>query len=220
MAMLGRAKGSTDVLRLAGMGMPALAHMAAAFALAISNNCSLSEKIHCNKLMFCFHIWNKQKLFWFLSYYMIWCLKKKKNVHFETLITQLNALWPFFQAIERNFKEHIFWYCVNLKNRVTTIMIDNSTIQWIIQMNLILSDLVHWCVEGSCSRLSVSGLEIYFCGGWVQGSDSALVSSGLSGCMLPSSDSAMLIESVSATSVISVLLILNITRQPTVMQKS
>lgn len=45
MAILGRAKGSSDVLRLAGMGIPALAHMAAAFALAISNSCSLSEEI-------------------------------------------------------------------------------------------------------------------------------------------------------------------------------
>lgn len=44
MAMLGRVKGSTDVLRLAGIGIPALAHMAAAFAFAISNNWSLSEE--------------------------------------------------------------------------------------------------------------------------------------------------------------------------------
>lgn len=43
MAMLGRASGSTLVLRVAGMGIPALAHMAAALALAISNSCSLSE---------------------------------------------------------------------------------------------------------------------------------------------------------------------------------
>lgn len=44
MAILGRAKGSTVDLRLAGMGIPALAHMAAALALAISSNWSLSEK--------------------------------------------------------------------------------------------------------------------------------------------------------------------------------
>lgn len=44
MAILGSARGSTVDLRLAGMGIPALAHMAAALALAISNNCSLSEK--------------------------------------------------------------------------------------------------------------------------------------------------------------------------------
>lgn len=43
-AIVGRARGSTVDLRLAGMGMPALAHMAAALALAISNNWSLSEK--------------------------------------------------------------------------------------------------------------------------------------------------------------------------------
>ncbi len=42
-AILGRARGSTVDLRLAGMGIPALAHMAAALALAISNNWSLSE---------------------------------------------------------------------------------------------------------------------------------------------------------------------------------
>lgn len=44
MAMLGSARGSTLVLRLAGMGIPALAHMAAALALAISSNWSLSEE--------------------------------------------------------------------------------------------------------------------------------------------------------------------------------
>lgn len=44
MAILGRARGSTADLRLAGMGMPALAHMAAALAFAISNNWSLSEE--------------------------------------------------------------------------------------------------------------------------------------------------------------------------------
>lgn len=44
MAILGRARGSTVERRLAGMGIPALAHMAAALALAISNNCSLSEE--------------------------------------------------------------------------------------------------------------------------------------------------------------------------------
>lgn len=44
MAMPGRAKGSMLDLRLAGIGIPALAHMAAALALAISNNCSLSEE--------------------------------------------------------------------------------------------------------------------------------------------------------------------------------
>lgn len=38
MAILGRARGSIVDLRLAGMGIPALAHMAAALALAISNN--------------------------------------------------------------------------------------------------------------------------------------------------------------------------------------
>lgn len=43
-AILGRARGSTVDLRLAGMGIPALAHMAAALALAISNNWSLSEE--------------------------------------------------------------------------------------------------------------------------------------------------------------------------------
>lgn len=42
MAILGSAKGSTDDLRLSGMGIPALAHMAAALALAISNNWFLS----------------------------------------------------------------------------------------------------------------------------------------------------------------------------------
>lgn len=45
MAILGRARGSTVDLRLAGMGMPALAHMAAALALAISNNWSLSSSL-------------------------------------------------------------------------------------------------------------------------------------------------------------------------------
>lgn len=44
MAILGRARGSTADLRLAGMGIPALAHMAAALAFAISNNWSLSEE--------------------------------------------------------------------------------------------------------------------------------------------------------------------------------
>lgn len=44
MAMFGRARGSTVVLRLAGTGIPAFTHMAAALALAISNNCSLSEE--------------------------------------------------------------------------------------------------------------------------------------------------------------------------------
>lgn len=45
MAILGRARGSTVDLRLAGMGIPALAHMAAALALAISNNWSLSSSL-------------------------------------------------------------------------------------------------------------------------------------------------------------------------------
>lgn len=45
MAILGRARGSTLDLRLAGMGIPALAHMAAALALAISNNWSLSSSL-------------------------------------------------------------------------------------------------------------------------------------------------------------------------------
>lgn len=44
MAMLGRARGSTVDLRPAGMGIPALAHIAAALAFAISNNWSLSEE--------------------------------------------------------------------------------------------------------------------------------------------------------------------------------
>lgn len=44
-AILGRARGSTVDLRLAGMGIPALAHMAAALALAISNNWSLSSSL-------------------------------------------------------------------------------------------------------------------------------------------------------------------------------
>ena len=44
MAIFGRAMGSTVDLRLAGTGIPALAHIAAALALAISNNCSLSEE--------------------------------------------------------------------------------------------------------------------------------------------------------------------------------
>lgn len=44
MAIFGRVMGSTVVLRLAGMGIPAFAHIAAALALAISNNWSLSEK--------------------------------------------------------------------------------------------------------------------------------------------------------------------------------
>jgi len=44
MAILGSmAMGSTLVLRLGGMGNPALAHMAAALALAISSNWFLSE---------------------------------------------------------------------------------------------------------------------------------------------------------------------------------
>lgn len=42
MATLGRVRGSAVVLRLAGTGIPAFTHMAAALALAISNNCSLS----------------------------------------------------------------------------------------------------------------------------------------------------------------------------------
>lgn len=45
MAIVGRAMGSAEDLRLAGMGIPALAHMAAALALAISNNCSLSRSL-------------------------------------------------------------------------------------------------------------------------------------------------------------------------------
>lgn len=45
MAMLGRARGSTVDLRLAGMGIPTFAHMAAALALAISNNWSLSSSL-------------------------------------------------------------------------------------------------------------------------------------------------------------------------------
>lgn len=45
MAILGRARGSTADLRLAGMGIPALAHMAAALAFAISNNWSLSRSL-------------------------------------------------------------------------------------------------------------------------------------------------------------------------------
>lgn len=44
MTILGRVRGSTVDRRLAGMGIPALAHMAAALAFAISNNWSLSEK--------------------------------------------------------------------------------------------------------------------------------------------------------------------------------
>lgn len=49
MAILGRDRGSTVDLRLAGMGIPALAHMAAALALAISNNWSLSGGKNTNK---------------------------------------------------------------------------------------------------------------------------------------------------------------------------
>lgn len=45
MAIVGKAKGSTVDIRLVGMGIPALAHIAAALALAISNNWSLSRKI-------------------------------------------------------------------------------------------------------------------------------------------------------------------------------
>lgn len=51
-AIVGRARGSTEDLRLAGIGIPALAHMAAALALAISNNCSLSEKQKINLTFF------------------------------------------------------------------------------------------------------------------------------------------------------------------------
>lgn len=43
-SILGNARGSTADLRLAGMGIPTLTHMAAALAFAISNNCSLSEE--------------------------------------------------------------------------------------------------------------------------------------------------------------------------------
>lgn len=43
MAIVGKAKGSTVDIRLVGMGIPALAHIAAALALAISNNWSLSK---------------------------------------------------------------------------------------------------------------------------------------------------------------------------------
>lgn len=43
MAMLGKASGSIELLRLAGMVIPTLAHMAAALALAISRSCSLPE---------------------------------------------------------------------------------------------------------------------------------------------------------------------------------
>lgn len=43
MAMLGSVRGSAVDLRPTGTGMPALTHMAAALALAISSNWSLSE---------------------------------------------------------------------------------------------------------------------------------------------------------------------------------
>ena len=50
------------------------------------------------------------------------------------------------------------------------------------------SDPVHWCVEDCCLDCRVSWwVRIYLCGGWVQGSDWALFSSGPSGCMWPSS---------------------------------
>lgn len=44
MAMLGRVRGNIVDLRLAGIGIPAFTHMAAALALAISSSCSLSEE--------------------------------------------------------------------------------------------------------------------------------------------------------------------------------